>query len=101
MGKTYPNKTLAGNGLSNNIHGTLVDTLVGGLQADLDQIEGVSHDDGAEATSSAGAERAQLLNGLVHSLLLNGLDFILDLLGRGGRGRHFAIGVGGVGGGGR
>lgn len=85
---THPHQALAGNRPLNHVHGALVDTGFGSLQPDLDQVERMADDDGADTADTAGGER---------------LDLFLELLfghcamgrrGAGGRGVVRKIGVG-------
>lgn len=46
--------------LADDIDGAGVDTLVGSLQADLDEVEGVADNDGAETTEASRGKGAQL-----------------------------------------
>ena len=55
-----PPEAIAGNALLEAVDGALVDARLGGLEADLDQVKGVTDDDGADATKTARGERAQL-----------------------------------------
>lgn len=65
--------------LAHDVDSTGVDALLGGLQADLDQVEGVADDDGAEATEATGGEGAQLGKPRGGGCLCLGLCLILGL----------------------
>lgn len=90
-------QTIAGNTLADNIDSGRIDAALGGLEADLDEIEGVADDDGANTTEAASGEGADLLSeggrgrlGFLLGLLRDEREVIDD--GRENR-------VGGVGGG--
>lgn len=55
-------QTIAGNTLADNIDSGRIDTALGGLEADLDEIKGVADNDGANATEAASGEGADLLS---------------------------------------
>lgn len=67
------------NTLAHDIDGAGVDTLLGGLQAHLDEVEGVADDDGAEATEASGGEGAQLGEACRGGCLCFGLCLLLGL----------------------
>jgi hypothetical protein len=59
---------------AHDVNGGRVDAALGGLQADLDEVEGVADDDGADAAEAAGGQGAQLRpggGGGGHDLLLD------------------------------
>lgn len=51
---------IARNALAHDVDSGRVDALLGGLQADLDKVEGMANNDGADATEAAGGEGAEL-----------------------------------------
>lgn len=84
-------EAIASNALPDNVNGGRVDALVGGLQADLDEIEGVADNDGTDTTKATGSEGAQLGGASADGLfriflgLSLGLGDVRDLVGNSGR----------------
>ena len=81
--RTYPNQTLSGNSLPNNIHSPRVDALLSSLQPNLHQIKWMPNNNSTNTTGTTGSEGPDLSEGLVDTLG-GGLDFF-DVVGHLGR----------------
>lgn len=54
-----PREAILRDALGHHIHGALVHAGLSGLQPDLDEVEGMADDDGADAAEAAGGQGAQ------------------------------------------
>jgi hypothetical protein len=72
-----PSQAVASNAFAHAVDGALIHTLVGRLEADLDEIKGMAHDDGTNASKAAGRKRPQLRQATAGSGLGLGLDLCL------------------------